>query len=121
METQAKEKPENKDNAQTTTAATTQQTPTPNPEADMMATLFSFIKHPAVTAIGGFLIGKYFEGKKQEEAQEKVTEKLKDQIEDLKEQVEELIEERKALVSNEQRPLRLNESKYKSKGMIQLD
>ena len=66
-------------------------------------------------------MGKYFESKKQEEAQEKVTEKLKNQIEDLKEQVKQLIEERKALGNNEQRPLRLTENKYKSRGIIQLD
>ena len=117
MEAETKDKSENK----TTTAAPTQQAPVANQEADMMASLFNFIKHPAVTAIGGFLIGKYFESKKQEDEQEKVTEKLQRQIESLKEQVKQFTEERKAIGTNEREPSRLTENKYKNKGIIQLD
>jgi uncharacterized protein YlxW (UPF0749 family) len=117
MESETKDKPENK----TTTAATTQQTPAANQEADLIASLLSFVKHPAVTAIGGFLVGKYFESQKQEREQEKITEKLQNQIESLKEQVKQLTNERKALGMNERELPRLNEGKYKNRGIIQLD
>jgi hypothetical protein len=117
METENKDKSENK----TTTAAPTQQAPTANQETDVMTALFNFIKHPAVTAIGGFLIGKYFESKKQEGEQEKITEKLQNQIESLKEQVKQLTEERKTIGTNEREPLRISENKYKNRGIIQLD
>ena len=119
METETKDKPENK----TTTVApvATPPAPTPNQEADAMTALFNFIKNPAVTAIGGFLIGKYFESQKQEREQEKITEKLERQIESLKEQVKELTQERKTIGTNEREPLRLSENKYKNRGIIQLD
>ena len=117
METETKDKSENK----TTTVAPTQQVPTANQETDAMTALFNFIKHPAVTAIGGFLIGKYFESKNQKDEQEKITEKLERQIESLKEQLKQLTDERKALGRNEREPLRISESKYKNRGIIQLD
>jgi hypothetical protein len=116
METEQKDKPQNNN-----VAATTQQTPTTNQDADMMAALFNFIKHPAVTGIAGYLLGKYFESKKQDEEQEKITEKLQRQIESLKGQLKEYAEERKALGTNEREPLRMSENKYKNKGVIQLD
>lgn len=120
METEAKDKSENKTN--TVAPITTPPPPVPpNQEADAMTALFNFIKHPAVTAIGGFLIGKYFESQKQEREQEKITEKLERQIESLKEQVKQLTEERKTIGTNEREPLRINESKYKNRGIIQLD
>lgn len=117
METEQKDKPQNN----TASTPTSPQVAPTNQDADMMAALFSFIKHPAVTGIAGYLLGKYFESKKQDEEQEKITEKLQRQIESLKEQLKEYTEERKALGTNEREPLRLSENKYKNKGVIQLD
>ena len=116
MEPEQKDKPQN-NNA----SAPPPQVAPANQDADMMAALFNFIKHPAVTGIAGYLLGKYFESKKQDEEQEKVTEKLQRQIESLKEQLKEYTEERKALGTKERDPLRLSENKYKNKGVIQLD
>ena len=116
MEPEQKDKPQNN-----TASATTQQASPANQDADMMAALFNFIKHPAVTGIAGYLLGKYFESKKQDEEQEKITEKLEREIKSLKEQLKEYTEERKALGTKEREPLRLSENKYKNKGVIQLD
>ena len=111
-----------KDNKQNNNPSTSvQQQTTVNQDADMMAALFSFVKHPAVTGIAGYLLGKYFESKKQDEEQEKITEKLQRQIESLKEQLKQFTEERKTLGTNEREPSRLNENKYKNRGIIQLD
>lgn len=117
MENQSKDKQENSNPV----TAPAQQVPVVNQDADMMAALFNFIKHPAVTGIAGYLLGKYFESKKQDEEQEKITEKLEREIKSLKEQLKEYTEERKALGKNEREPLRLSENKYKNNGVIQLD
>jgi uncharacterized protein YlxW (UPF0749 family) len=117
METEQKDKPQNNN----TSAPQSPQVAPANQDADMMAALLGFIKHPAVAGIAGYLLGKYFESKKQDEEQEKVTEKLQRQIESLKEQLKEYAEERKALGTKEREPLRLSENKYKNKGVIQLD
>ena len=116
MEPEQKDKPQN-NNA----SATPPQVAPANQDADMMAALFNFIKHPAVTGIAGYLLGKYFESKKQDEEQEKITEKLEREIKSLREQLKEYTEERKALGTKEREPLRLSENKYKNKGVIQLD
>ena len=121
--TAVKETVSSSSNTTTTQQQSAQQQAPANSEAELMTSLFNFIKHPAVTAIGGYFIGKYFEAKKQEGEQEKITEKLMRQIEALKEQVKELKEERKPLGSGreEQRTKRLEEGNNKSRGIIQLD
>ena len=116
MEPEQKDKPQN-NNA----SAPPPQVAPVNQDADMMAALFNFIKHPAVTGIAGYLLGKYFESKKQDEEQEKITEKLEREIKSLREQLKEYTEERKALGTNEREPLRMSENKHKNKGVIQLD
>jgi len=121
MENQTKDKQENINPVTAPVTTPVQQVPAVNQDADMMAALFNFIKHPAVTGIAGYLLGKYFESKKQDEEQEKITEKLEREIKSLREQLKEYTEERKALGTNEREPLRLTENKYKNKGVIQLD
>ena len=117
MENQTKDKQENINPV----AAPVQQAPAANPDAELMTSLLNFIKHPAVTGIAGYLLGKHFESKKQDEEQEKITEKLQRQIESLKEHINQLSEERKPIGTNEQERFRLPENKYKNKGVIQLD
>ena len=120
----------NKEKAENNAATQQQVAPQTNPqapvnsEAELMTSLFNFIKHPAVTAIGGYFIGKYFEAKKQESEQEKITERLTQQIRDLKEELKNMREEKKALgIGNEQNRKRLSEGKnnHNSQGYIQLD